>query len=161
MRPVTGARLGAARGDSTGICYDSKRDCLWLSNDGGPMQNYDLATGKLTTTHVRRPEQIVMRETAYIPEIDMILCAGRVKGPSGEIGNLAYDIAKETWIGLELPCDDGKPRTNERPYSSISLAMHYDPKLKLAIFQSSGQEILVARIEKTGLKAFEVQFKKK
>jgi len=163
MLPVSGDRLGAALGDSTGICYDSKRDCLWLANDGGPMQNYDLASGVLTTTPVRRPEFILMRETAYIPEIDMILCAVRVKGLGGEIGNLAYDIGNKKWIGLEIPCVDGKPRTNEKAYSSISLSMHYDPKLNLAIAQTNGHENLVARIEKTGLKSFEIplQTKKK
>jgi hypothetical protein len=107
---------------------------------------------------VQRPEFIVMRETAYLPEIDMLLSAGRALGPNGEIGNLAYDIEQKKWIGIELPCSDGKPRLNDKPYSSISLALHYDPTLKLAILLgNSQQEVMVARIDKATLKTFEVK----
>jgi hypothetical protein len=156
--PLTGGAIGGAYGDNTGICYDSKRDCLWLAHDGGPMHQVDLATGTVTTHPVVRPEFIVMRETAYIPELDMILSAGRAQGSNGEIGNLAYDIELKKWVGIDLPCSDGKPRLNDKPYTSISLALHFDPALNLAILLgNSQQEVLVARIQKATLKTFEVK----
>lgn len=156
--PLTGGAIGGAYGDNTGICHDSKRDCLWLAHDGGPMHQVDLAKGTVTTHPVARPEFIVMRETAYLPEIDMILSAGRTVGPNGEIGNLAYDIGQKKWIGIEMPCSDGKPRLNDKPYTSISLALHYDATLKLAILLgNSQQEVMVARIDKATLKTFEVK----
>ncbi|MBY0522018.1 MAG: hypothetical protein K2R98_01380 [Gemmataceae bacterium] len=156
--PLMGGTLDGAYGDNTGICYDSKRDGLWLARDGGPMHQYDLAKGTVTTIPVQRPEFIVMRETAYLPELDMILSAGRTKGPNGELGNLAYDIDKKKWVGIEMPCSDGKPRLNDKPYSSISLALHYDAKLKLLILLgNSQQEVMVARIDKAAVKTFEVK----
>jgi hypothetical protein len=156
--PLTGGSIGGAYGDNTGICYDSKRDCLWLAHDGGPMHQVDPTKGTVTTHPVRRPEFIVMRETAYLPELDMILSAGRTVGPNGEIGNLAYDIEQKKWIGIEMPCSDGKPRLNDKPYTSISLALHYDATLKLAILLgNSQQEVMVARIDKATVKTFEAK----
>ena len=38
-----------------------------------------------------------------------------------------------------MPCGDGRPRTTDQPYSSISLALHYDPPLKLAILLGNSQ----------------------
>lgn len=103
LLPVTGGNLGAAYGDNTGICHDSKRDCLWLAHDGSPMHQYDIAKGTLTTVAVPGPEQIVMRETAYVPELDMIVSAGRAKGPKGELGNLAYDTPTRSGSASSWP----------------------------------------------------------
>jgi len=156
--PMNGSKLPAAYCDATGICYDSKRDCLWLANSGSPMMRYDMKTGEVTAESTPgRPENIWMRETAYIPECDMLLNAGRVNGPDGQTGNLAYDIENKRWIGLRFPCGDGQPRINDKPYSEISLSLHYDPKLRIAVFHSNTQEILVSRIDKAALKTFEVK----
>ena len=85
----------------------------------------------------------------------MLLSAGRVLGPDGQPGNLAFDIDAGRWVGLDIPCGDGQPRTTDKPYSSISLALHYDPTLKLAILLgNSQQEVLVMRLERAGLKTF-------
>jgi hypothetical protein len=158
--PLGGGDIGGAYGDTTGMCYDSKRNCLWLSNNGSPMRKYDMATGKVETITVpSSPELVWMRDTAYVPELDMLLNSARVKAPGGEIGNLAYDIAAKKWVGLVLPCADGKPRTHHKPYARISLALHYDARLKVAIFLQSSQEILVLRAAKAGLKTFEPKMK--
>ena len=122
------------------------------------MMRYDMKTGEATTDATPgKPENIYMRETAYIPEIDMLLCAGRVNGPDGQTGNLAYDIENKRWIGLRFPCGDGQPRINDKPYSDISLSLAYDPKLKIAVFHSNSQEILVSRIDKSTLETFGVK----
>jgi len=160
--PLTGGSIGNAYGDNTGICHDPKRDCLWLAHDGGPMHQVDLTKNTVTTLPVQKPEQIVMREVAYIPELDMVLSAGRATGPNGEIGNLAYDIDKQKWVGVQMPCSDGKPRLNDKPYSSISLALHYDPALKLAVLLGNNQqEVMVARFDKAKVKTFDVKMQAK
>lgn len=57
-----------------------------------------------------------------------------------------------------MACSDGKPRLNDQPYSSISLSLHYDPKLKLLILLgNSQQEIMVTRIDPATLKTFDVK----
>ncbi|HOX08920.1 MAG TPA: kelch repeat-containing protein, partial [Planctomycetota bacterium] len=152
--PLKGARLPMAYGDTAGICYDSKRDCLWASNGGNPMYRYDMKSGELAVdSSPGSPVGLYMRSPAYIPELDMVLSSGRQNGPNGEVGNLAYDIEGKKWVGLVLPCSDGKPRIEKDFPHNSSVA--YDPKLKLALFYSGEQWILAARLEKAGLKTFE------
>jgi len=156
--PVKGGKLPAAYCDTGGICYDSKRDCLWLGH-GGPMTRYDMKTGEVTTgeTPPGKPAGVYLRGAAYLPELDLVLSAGRQAGEGGAGGNLAYDIEGKKWIGLGLPCSDGQPRVNDQPYSDINLSVAYDPGLKLAVFHSNQQEILAARFDKAGLKTFEAR----
>ncbi len=156
--PMKGEELGAAYGDTGGMCYDPRRDCLWLAHNGSPMMRYDMKTGELTRdSSTGAPLNIYMRGTAYIPELDMLLNVGRVDGPDGQAGNLVYDIENKKWIGVHFPCSDGQPRINDKPYSSISLSLDYDPGLKIAVFHSNSQEILVSRIDRTGLNTFEAK----
>jgi len=151
--PVKG-NLGAAYCDTGGMSYDSKRDCLWLGHGGG-MTRYDFKTGEVGGDPVPgKPECVYMRATVYIPELDMVLSAGRQTGSDGSAGNLAYDIEGKKWVGLVLPCSDNQPRVNDKPYTDISLSLRYDPQLKLAILHSNQQEILAARLEKGSLKVF-------
>jgi hypothetical protein len=157
---VNGGKLFGGYGDATGICYDAKRNSLWLSRDGVAMNMYcyDMASGAFTTTAVQGPERVFMRETVYIPEIDMLLNLGRVKGISGEIGNLAYDIENKKWVGIQMECSDNKPRLYDNQYWPFAMGLHYDAELKIAIFEFSTQEILVARMNKKSLKTFEVKW---
>jgi hypothetical protein len=153
--PVTGGTLPAGYGDTVGIAYDSKRDALWISDGGSPMCRYDMKSGAVTVdSSGGKPVNIYMRHAAYIPELDMVLSAGRVSGPDGAPGNLAYDVAAAKWVTLALPCSDGKPRVNDQSYSDINLAVAYDPGLKRLVFHSNEAEILVARIEPASLKVF-------
>ncbi|MCW8130815.1 MAG: hypothetical protein KIS92_10730, partial [Planctomycetota bacterium] len=155
--PVAGGKLGGAYGDSGGICYDAKRDCLWLAHNGSPVLRYEMKTGQVETHATPpSPEFIFMRETVYVPELDMLLNAGRTTSPDGAWGNLAYDIEKKKWVAVVLPCSDGKPRLNDKPYSQIDLGLAYDPGLKVAVFYYPGaQEVLAARLSPDGLKTFE------
>jgi hypothetical protein len=151
--PVKG-KLPWAYCDTGGVCHDSKRDCLWLAIGGNPMYRYDLKTGEVSSESPGSPAGIYMRGSAYIPELDMVLSAGR-QTSGGSTGNLAYDIEGKKWVGLALPCSDGTPRVNDKPYSDINLVVAYDPGMKLALFHSNAQEILAARLEKASLKTFE------
>jgi len=151
--PVKG-KLPSAYCDTAGVCHDAKRDCLWISNGGNPVCRYDMKTGEVTSESPGSPVGIYMRGCAYIPELDMVLSAGR-QTSGGSTGNLAYDIEGKKWVGLALPCSDGQPRVNDKPYSDINLVVAYDPGMKLALFHSNSQEILAARLEKASLKTFE------
>ena len=147
-------QLPSAYCDTNGICHDAKRDCLWLSASGNPVYRYDMKTGEVTATSPGSPVGIYMRGCAYVPELDMVLSAGR-QTSGGSTGNLAYDIEAKKWVGLVLPCSDGQPRVNDKAYSDINLVVAYDPGLKLALFHSNAQEILAARLEKATLKTFD------
>jgi hypothetical protein len=101
-----------------------------------------------------------MRETVYLPELDMLLNMFRVKTDNGQVGNLAYDIENKKWIGLDLPMSDGQPRAGTGVgYWCFGggRSLHYDPGLKLAVFFFSNTEVLVLKPDKAGLKTFEVK----
>ncbi len=159
--PLDGEKPGGAYGDTGGICYDSKRDCLWLAHNGSPMLRYDMKTGRMERHSAPGvPENIWMRDTVYIPELDVLLNAGRTRGAGGETGNLAYDIENARWIGIAMPFGDGQERINDKPYSSINLSVAYDPALKIALFHSNAQEIFASRMDKNAAKIFEAPMKK-
>ena len=123
------------------------------------MLGYDLDGGTLTSVPVRGPARVLMRETVYVPEIDMLLTMTRIKGEDGAVGNLAYDIEGKKWVGIELPCSDGQPRVADSTgwHMSGSRSIHYDPTLRLAIFYFKAAEVFVARLDKAGLKTFAVK----
>ena len=69
------------------------------------MVRYDMKTGESTLVEVPgKPEFVSMRATAYIPELDMVLSAGRQ--PDGGGANLAFDIENKKWVALPMPCSD-------------------------------------------------------
>lgn len=155
--PMKG-QLGGAYCDTGGIIYDSKRDCLWMGHGAG-LTKYDMKTGEVTADPPSaKPECAYMRGAVYLPELDMILTAGRQKNAEGAIGNLAYDLEKKKWVGLELPCSDQQPRVNDQAYSDINLAVAYDPEFKVVILHTNQQEILVGCIDKASIKMFEPKF---
>jgi len=45
--PLSGGNPGTPYCDWSGMCYDSKRDCLWLGVNGASISKYDMKTGKL------------------------------------------------------------------------------------------------------------------
>lgn len=157
--PVNGDKVGNAYGDTSGMCYDAKRDCLWLAHNGGPMMRYDFAGGKLTTFSVQGAVGVFMQQTVYLPELDMLLNMFRVKTETGQIGNLAYDIENQRWIGIDLPISDGNPRFGTGVgYWNVTggRSLHYDPGLERAVFFYSNSEVMVLRAERANLKTFEV-----
>ncbi len=155
--PLTGGKIGAAYGDRTGMCYDSKRDCLWLSSGGAPMMRYDVKSGALTVLK-NKGAVVFMRETVYVPEIDMLLNMMRWK--NGKMaGNLAFDIEAGKWVGLDLPFEGKNQYISSRQYWAVtdSRSLHYDPTYKVALFFYTWKEVGALRLEKTGLKTFEVK----
>jgi hypothetical protein len=156
--PMTGDKLTVeAYCDEAGLCYNSKRDCLWLTRNGSPIFRYEFDTGKLTRIDVPKPEHVFAREMVYVPALDMLLSAMRAKASDGTVVNLAFDIAASKWVGIELPCVDGKPRTISQGMTRFDDALHYDPELQIAIWHDNNREVLVARLDKAKLKRHEVR----
>ena len=151
--PVKG-KLGGAYCDSTGICYDSKRDCLWLSGRGSPMFRYDFKGGKLTRLSCPRPAKAFVRETVYVPELDMVLCVSRNRGDGGA-GNLAYDISAGKWVLIGTGPANAKLNVSKSWQSHVSDGLHYDPAYKVVIHHRNTHSVLVMRPEKKSLKIFE------
>ncbi len=152
--PLTGAKLPGAYGDRSGVCYDSKRDCLWLAYLGSPMFRYDFKDGKLTSLACPPPDKVFMRETAYVPELDMVVSVARNQSADGGAGNLAYDISAGKWVLAALGFADAKPHLSRSHLTHISDGLHYDPLYKVLLINRNNHQVLVARPEKKSLKLF-------
>jgi hypothetical protein len=157
--PLTGAKL-TNPGGHAGMCYDSKRNCLWISGAlGKTVFQYNMADGMLKVAgkgqHI---SNAFPREICYVPQIDTVLCISRIKGAGGKTGNLAFDIKTGKWVGLDVRCSDGADWGGRRRQRYEGLTMLYDPAYNLAIYVGSttGQDVRVARLRKEGLKAFEI-----
>jgi hypothetical protein len=156
--PIDGGKVGGAYGDTSGICHDTKRNCLWMAHRGGPMMRYDMEGGKLTTIPVTGAAGVFMRETVYVPEIDMLVNMMRAKGTAEQVGNLAYDIEGQKWVGLEMPFSNGQPYLPKEYFATTgSRSIHYDPAYKVAVFYYDANEVWIARFDKATLRTFEAK----
>ena len=139
--PWNGPAFGGIYCDGHSLCYDSKRDCLWLSNDKLVMR-YDLATGKAEKVDVKKPatlgQFLFWSEEVYLPDADLILLMNLFKRPDGKLMNVAWDPndRKFYWVDLAF-VEDGKPAAFKAPPFSWSDALAYDPELKLLVLNNS------------------------
>jgi len=148
--------IPGAGSDGRGVCYDAKRDCLWIgSSKSTELARYDMKTGKLSRVKTNLAPGFI-REVVYVPELDMLLSMNRKEAPGGKLVNLAFDIEKKKWLGLELEFSDGKPHKPDH-YWYYSRALAYDPKLKLALFFDTTRDIWALRLEEAGLKRIELK----
>lgn len=138
--------------DGDGLCYDSKRDALWLSI-GADLYRYDFATGRGEKPALSRPPEvgkfIFQAEAAYIAHADLILVMRPTRRSDGRLANLAFAPADNTFRWLELPFvgADGKPVEFRGDAFSWHDAIAYDPELKLAVLNSSHlRQVFVLRL---------------
>src|SRR5581483_5766361 len=94
--PLTG-ELPAMSADRHGLAYDSKRKRLRFFSDTGPHKGnvaaYDFTTGQARWLDPEGQDKALVhcRETAYVPELDMVMIGGRVPDAEGTMSWLLYD----------------------------------------------------------------------
>jgi len=157
--PWKGTRTPGMWCDGSSMCYDSKRDCLWIA-PGNRILRYDLGTGKAQTLRVTPPKALGRRalyaEQVYLPDGDLILLMRIFSGPDGKLGNVAWSPEDEKyyWTGIKY-VDNGKTVAFKKNPFGFSDALKYDPKLKLVLLNnSSNRKVWALRFdrEKAGLK---------
>ncbi|MFW6158843.1 MAG: Kelch repeat-containing protein [Planctomycetota bacterium] len=136
--PWKGPHLKKVFCDSTASCYDSTRDCLWLSDHG--IIRYDFKTGKATRVKVNPPKFMnvygqcaLLREAVHIPGDDLILIWRLWKDEKRQI---AWEPKTRKYYWVDLPwVVDGK----EVDPGSLSwhAGMHWDPEYKLIFMNDS------------------------
>ncbi len=105
--PLMG-ELPAKSPDQHGMAHDCKRDRLLLFSSRGQHKGdvaaYDLKTGQARWLNPQGKDRAAApsRETAYLPEVDVVLIGAHVAGNEGGLLWLAYDCAKNAWIGIDL-----------------------------------------------------------
>jgi hypothetical protein len=151
--PWDGPRPGGIWCDGHGLCYDSKRDCLWLANDKD-IYRYDLATGKAEKTTPVKPKALgqflFWGEEKYLPDADLVLLMNLFPKPDGTLANVAWDPAdgRFYWVALEF-VEDGKAVRFQTPPFSWSDAMQYDSALNVVLLNnSSAFKVWVMRFDR-------------
>src|SRR5207249_2766332 len=92
--------------DRHGMAYDSKRNRLLFFSDAGKRKGdvaaYDLEKGEAKWLGPTGADKALVhcRETAYLPDADVVLIGGRARDNDGWLW-LAYDCGKNAWAGLE------------------------------------------------------------
>ncbi|MHC4914817.1 MAG: Kelch repeat-containing protein [Planctomycetota bacterium] len=134
--PVKG-KLPGMSPDHHGMAWDSKRDRLLLVANGdrkhaGDVMAYEMKSGEARWLGAAGKDRarVPMRETIYLPEHDMVMIGGLVKGEEDKRLWLFYDCTKNAWFGAEL---GGKSRPLARRGRNFdnSLGLAYDSRRKL------------------------------
>ncbi|WP_439625281.1 Kelch repeat-containing protein [Gemmata sp.] len=131
--PLKG-ELPAKTADQHGMAHDAKRDRLLLFSGTGPKKGnvaaYDLKTGEAKWLDPPGADSALVhcRETAYLPDADLVLIGGRVKDAAGAWRWLSFDCAANAWASVELPGDD--PVGKAGAFNN-SMGLMYDPARKL------------------------------
>ncbi|MFO7899736.1 MAG: kelch repeat-containing protein [Planctomycetota bacterium] len=136
--PWDGPHLRKVFCDSTASCYDSTRDCLWLSDHG--IIRYDFKTGKATRVEVDPPKFMnvygqcaLLREAVHIPGDDLILIWRLWKDRKRQI---AWEPKTRKYYWIDLPwMVDGEEIEPRK--MSWHAGMAYDPEYKLIFLNDS------------------------
>ncbi|MFW6158105.1 MAG: kelch repeat-containing protein [Planctomycetota bacterium] len=151
-----GARMPKVWCDGTAVCYDSKRDCLWIA-DARQVLRYDFATGSAKKLDVKKPKAVgrwmLWAEQVYLPDADLILLMRAFKKPDGTRANIAWSPADKKYYWVELPyVSGGKPAKIGRGFSWHS-ALRYDPELELVLLNhSSARRVWALKFDRTTAK---------
>lgn len=160
--PWEGPSPGGTWCDGPGLCYDSKRDCLWFSNERG-IWRYDLATGKAEAIKVAKPKvvgrYILGGEEVYIPGADVLMTMHLYPKPGGGLAHVAWSPDQNKFFFVELPwVEKGKPANFKGNPFSWHDAMAFDAELGLLLINnSSDQRVWVLRLDAKSLKLEEIK----
>ncbi len=139
--PWTGPGFGRIWCDGHALCYDSKRECLWLANDKNIFR-YDLATGVARKLTVRKPKALgkwlLWSEQVYLPKADLVLLMRLFERPDGALSNVAWSPAENAFYWVTLPfVEKDKPVAFKDSPFSWHDALAYDPDLDLILLNNS------------------------
>lgn len=160
--PWNGPAFGSIWCDGHSLCYDSRRDCLWLASDQTLMR-YDLANGQVARVDVKKPRAlgqfIFWGEEVYLPDADLVLIMKLFKRSDGKVMNAVWDPSgnKFYWFDLRF-VENGKAVEFKEPTFSWSDALSYDPELKLLVLNnSSARKVWVMKFDRKTVKLDEIR----
>jgi Galactose oxidase, central domain len=152
--PLKG-KLYSPQTDGSGLCYDSKRNVIWMGSlagyqvVSGKIWRYDMETGvaeELTPGNIEsigRNKRAFrsIREIVYLPKLDLLLFNNFLGGKQ-----VAYDPEKNSWVLLEVARNpkDGKVL---RALGGVSIGLMYDARRDLVWAQSSSRNMMVIKID--------------
>ena len=151
--PIKGKFPRVVHGDENAICYDAKRDCLWLmaadgySKPNGQLWRYDMKSGEVKTMSPAGMKTIGVkirpRESVYLPMLDLVLYNGFYQDRQ-----IAYDPAKNRWVTLNV-------KKAFKDLGGVSIGLMFDPRRDLVWAMSSAQRMYVLKIDPKSLELSE------
>jgi hypothetical protein len=145
--------LPATSADHHGMAYDAKRDRLLLFSDlgknKGDVLEYVCETGATRWLNAAGKENALAhaRETAYVPEADVVLIGARVPGHSSW---LMYDCAKNAWMGIDL---NGADPLAKKTFNN-SMGLMYDPGRRLVWAVGQHSQVYALKLDASAATPF-------
>ena len=146
--------------DHHGLSYDSKRDRLLFFSDRGDKKGhvaaYDFKTGAVSWLESAGAEKALVpcRETVYVPEADAVLVGARVPDADGNQLWLAYDCAKNAWLGVPV---SGEDPIGKKGAFNNSMGLMYDPNRRLVWAVGQHSQVHVLRLDVKTIKVHELK----
>ncbi len=136
--------------DGSAMCYDSKRDAVWIATfagyqkPSGNMWRLDVKTGECKAMNPANADSIgkgkgmdgSIRESLYVPAIDMVLFNNFVNNK-----NVAYDPEKNRWVVLA-----NVTRKLERQ-GGVNDTLNWDPRREVVWNLNAYKDIYVIRFD--------------
>jgi Galactose oxidase, central domain len=152
-----------AYGDRHGMCYDSKRDRLYMFHFGLKGKHkiavYDFKTAKAEVIEPKGAKGFpagasVGREPVYVPGQDVVFIASRAKG--GPV-TLLFDPATNAWLSMSPKFDKDKRGRAVRPGHGVGTGVMWDPGRKLLWASDARGSIFAMKFDRktAGAKALE------
>lgn len=136
VKPDKTSIFPTAYGDRHGMCYDAKRDRLYLFHFGLKEKHkiavYDFKAEKSEVIEPKGgkgfPTDVsVGREPVYVPDQDVVFLASRSKkGPK----TLLFDPEDKAWLKMEPSYEKDKKGRAIRPGHGVGTGVMWDPKRK-------------------------------
>jgi Galactose oxidase, central domain len=152
--PLKG-KLYSPQTDGSGLCYDSKRNVIWMGSlagyqkVSGKIWRYDMETGVAEELTPGNIESIgrnkrafrTIREIVYLPKLDLLLFNNICNGKQ-----VAYDPEKNSWVLLDLARNpkDGKVL---KDLGGVNIGLMYDAKRDLLWAMSGSRRMFVIKID--------------
>jgi hypothetical protein len=157
--PVTG-KFHEPQTDGSGLCYDPKRDVIWMGSlagyqkPSGKIWRYDMKTGVADELTPGNAESVgknkktfgSLREIVYLSTMDLLLFNNIHQGKQ-----VAYDPEKNSWVLLGIG-RDSKGGKALGQVGGVDIGLMYDAKRDLVWAQGSGRQMFVVRIDPKTLK---------
>ena len=154
--PVKGKLPRVVHGDENALCYDPKRNVLWMyAADGyqkptGKVWRYDMATGTVEEVAAANREafgrKVRLRETAYVPQLDMVVHNGFVGDRQ-----VAWQPARGRWVLLDTKRDP-KHAKDLKQLGGPSIGLMVDPKRKCLWAMGAGRRVFIMKLDVKSLR---------
>lgn len=146
--------------DGSGLCYDSKRNVVWMGSlagyqkVSGKIWRYDMETGTAEELVPKNIDSIgriknafrTIREIVYLPKMDLLLFNNFLGGKQ-----VAYDPEQNSWVLLEV-ARDPKGAKVLKALGGVSIGLMYDARRDLVWAQSSSRNMMVIKIDSKTVK---------